>query len=307
MSAQSDHQPQQSRTVPDPVLWRTLLSGNREQLARAVEQIASAGVTDEYAVLLLAARRRGARRERRLLGVMPLKTGYSERERRSALTALGLLWGALGRELAMALDPRAKHFDRERAYKALIRRRDQRAVRPLVDALLSGHALEDWQCIPALGALGDMRAADGLLRYVGLNAETASVSDSALLDIGMDVGRALRELNALDALQVAQDARLSPLPHQRAAAALVIAGWGDEKLAPLLVPLVEDHVSLVRVAAINALGDMKAAASMIPLRALVSDPDPAVRLAVERALHQVTMANAQRAVKAGKRKHLIQR
>ena len=35
-----------------------------------------------------------------------------------------------------------------------------------------------------------------------------------------------------------------------------------------------------RVAAINALGDLKAAASMIPLQALVSDPDPAVRLAV---------------------------
>jgi HEAT repeat protein len=307
VSAQSDNVSQQSQAAPDPALWRKLLSGSREQLAGAIEQIKTAGLTDDYAAFLLAARRRGARRERRLLGVMPLKTGYTGRERRSALTALGLLWGALGRELAMALDPKARHSDREHAYKALIRRRDHRAARPLVDALLSGHALEDWQCIPALGALGDLHAAVALLRYVGLNAETAIVSDSSLLDIGMDVGRALHDLNALDALQVAQNARLSPLPHQRAAAALIIAGWGDEKLAPLLVPLVEDHVSLVRVAAINALGDLKAAASMIPLRALVSDPDPAVRLAVERALHQVSTANAQRAVKASKRKHLAQR
>jgi HEAT repeat protein len=307
VSTQPEHPTQPSPVIPDPVLWRMLLSGNRHQLARAVEEIKAEGGTDDYAAALFVARRRGAQRERRLLGVMPLKTGYTDRERRSALTALGLLWGALGRELAMALDPKARHVDRERAYKAIVRRRDQRAVRPLVDALLSGHALEDWQCIPTLGALGDLRAADGLLRYLGLNAESASVGDSVLLDIGEDVGRALHNLNALDALQVAQSARLSPLPHQRAAAALVIAGWGDDKLAPLLVPLVEDHVSMVRVAAINGLGDLKAAASMIPLRALVSDPDPAVRLAVERALHQVSTANAQRAVKAGKRKRLVQR
>ncbi len=307
MSVQSDNQPQQSQAVPNPVLWRRLLSGSREQIARTVEQIAADGLTDEYAALLLAARRRGERRVRRLLGFMPLKMGYTERERRSALTALGLLWGALGRELAMALDHKAKRLDRERAHKALIRRRDQRAVRPLIDALLAGHALEDWQCIPTLGALGDLRAADAFVKYLGLNSEKPHVSDSALLDIGMDAGRALRDLNAREALQVAQDARLSPLPHQRAAAALVIAGWADEQLAPLLVPLVEDHAPLVRLAAINALGELKAAASMIPLKALVADPDPAVRLAVERALHQVSTANAQRAVKASKRKHLLQR
>ncbi len=309
MNAQPDNQPLPAHPLPDPELWRKLLSGNRDQLADALRRIDAAGLADDYAVWLLAARRRGARRVRRLLGIVSLTTRYTERERRSALTALGLLWGALGRELAMALDPKASHFDREHAHKALIRRRDQRAVRPLVDALLAGHALEDWQCIPTLGALGDLRAADGLLRYIGLNAESACIPDSAVLDIGMDVGRALRDLNASDALRAAQEARFSPLPHQRMAAALVIAGWGDDQLAPLLVPLVEDHVALVRIAAINALGEMKAATSMIPLRAMASDPDPDVRLAVERALHEVTTANAQRAVKASKsrRANAIQR
>ena len=295
-------QPANQPQLPQLAVWRRLLSGNRGQIAKATAQIRAEGLTDEYAALLLATRRRNARRPRRLLGMVMLATPYSERERRSALTALGALWGALGRELAMALDPKASHFDREHAHKALARRRDQRAVRPLVDALLGGYALEDWQLIPTLGALGDLRAADALVQYLGLNQDKARVPDSAVLDIGIDVGRALRELNAQEALNVARDARLSPLPHQRIGAALVIAGWADEKLAPLLVPLVEDRISLVRVAAINALGELKAAASMIPLQALAADSDADVREAVERALQQVTLANAQRTVKAGKLK-----
>ena len=295
-------QPANQPQFPQPGVWHRLLSGNRGQITKAAAQIRAEGRTDDYAALLLAVRRRDARRPRRLLGMMALSTPYSERERRSALTALGLLWGALGRELAMALDPKASHFDREHAHKALARRRDQRAVRPLVDALLGGYGLEDWQLIPTLGALGDQRAADALVQYIGLNQEKAGVPDSAVLDIGIDVGRALRELNAQDALNIAKDARLSPLPHQRIGAALVIAGWADEKLAPLLVPLVEDRISLVRVAAINALGELKAAASMIPLQALAADSDPDVREAVERALQQVTLADAQRTAKASKLK-----
>src|SRR5688572_28211085 len=95
LNAQPEIPPQRSNELPDPMLWRKLLSGNREQITRAVEQLAAEGLTDEYAVLLLAARRRGVRRQRRLLGFVPLTTGYTERERRSALTALGLLWGAV--------------------------------------------------------------------------------------------------------------------------------------------------------------------------------------------------------------------
>jgi HEAT repeat protein len=281
---------------PQPIIWRKLLSGSRDQIAHAVAQINDDGLADDYGCLLLSARRRSASRTRRLLGLVTVNTGYTERERRSALTALGLLWGALGRELALALDPKASHFERERAYKALIRRRDQRAVRPLIEALLSGNAMEDWQCIPTLGSLGDQRAAEALIRYIGLNSDSMVITESALLDIGIEVGRALRELNTREALALVKEAHSSALPHQRASAALVIAGWGDENLAPLLVPLVEDHTTLVRLAAITALGELKAAASMIPLQALAADSDPQVQRAVERALQQVTTANAQRAV-----------
>src|SRR5262249_32503737 len=176
------HPPVNTSQIAQSAQWRKLLSGNRGQITKAAAQIRSEGLTDEYAAHLIAARRRDARRPRRLLGMVTVTAPYSERERRSALTALGLLWGALGREGAMALDPKASHFDREHAHKALARRRDQRAVRPLVDALLGGYALEDWQLIPTLGALGDQRAADALVQYLGLNVEKACIPDSAVLD-----------------------------------------------------------------------------------------------------------------------------
>lgn len=285
---------------PQLTLWRMLLSGNRERIGKAVEQINGLGQNDEYAARLLGARRRNARRERRWFGVIAITTAYTERERRSALTALSLLWGALGRELALALDPKATHFEREHAHKALVRRRDQRAVQPLIDALLEGHAVEDWQCIPTLGALGDLRAADGLLRYIGLNQESACVDIEALLDIGIDVGKALRNLNAHSALLAAQGALNSPVAHQRVGGALILAGWGDESLAGIVVPLVEDHSDFVRRAAITALGELKAVASMMPLRASLTDPNPKVGAAAERALQQVAIAEAQQALKAGK-------
>ncbi len=287
-----------SAQLPHPDLWRKLLSNNRDQIADAVAQIHDAGLADDYAGLLLIARRRHVRYARRLFGLIPLTTPYTERERRSALTALGVLWGAMGREVGMALDPKTSHFDREQAHKALSRRRDQRATRPLIDALLSGHAVEDWRCIQTLVTLGDARAADALATYIGLNAEVACIPDSAVSDIALDIGRALRDMNAREMLKVAQEALHSPLPHQRTGAVLIIAGWGDESLAPLLVPLVEDRIPMVRLAAINALGELKAAASLLPLQAVVTDPDPAVRIAVEQALEQVTAANARRAAKS---------
>src|SRR5260221_8033392 len=99
------------------MLRRMLLSGNRERIGKAVAQVNAMGQADEYSAFLLAARRRNARRERRWFGIISVTTAYTERERRSALTALSLLWGALGRALAMALDPRATHFEREHAHK----------------------------------------------------------------------------------------------------------------------------------------------------------------------------------------------
>ncbi len=150
--------------APSEVVWQNLLSGNREKIAAASAAVHDDGLTDEYAGYLILARRRDVRRVRRLLRLIPFRSAYTERERRSALSALGLLWGGLGRELAVALDPKASHFDRERAHRALRQRRDQRAVQPLMSALVDGQAIEDWQCITTLGALGNPDAADGLLQ-----------------------------------------------------------------------------------------------------------------------------------------------
>jgi hypothetical protein len=286
--------------LPLPALWNKLLSGNRDHITSAVAEIGAAGQADDYALLLLQARRRKARRERRVLGLVPFRTAYTERERRSALQALIMLWGPLGRDLAHALDHRATHFEREHAHKGIIRRRDPRAVRALGEALLGDYALEDWQCIATLGTLADLRAADMLLRYVGIDAETDRPLNIAQ-EFGLEVGRALRELDAKKAFEKARQAIQGTFSRQKIAAALIVAGWGDERLAPDLAPLLNDPDPQVRVEAINAIGELRAAASIIPLQTAVDDPDPQVRLAVERALQLVSTANAQRAVKAGKR------
>ncbi len=298
-SLQPELQVESLLSAPNPVLWRRLLSGNRERIAEAVTTISEANTDDVYAPLLLKVRRRRARCERRVIGLVTFTTPYTERERRSALSALGLMWGAPGRELAMALDPKLTHFDRDRAHKALIRRRDQRAVRPLIEALIDGHALEDWQCIATLGALGDLRAVNGLLTYVGLDAQVERPINIAL-DFGLEVGRALRTLNAKEAIQRIQQAITAPLPRQRASAALVLAGWNDDTLAPLVLPLLEDETPAVRLAAVTAVGELKANAGLTALQNHLNDPDPQVRLAVERALQQVITANAQRAAPRSK-------
>lgn len=292
----------QGKLFPNPGLWHDLLSGNRGRITKAVETIKASGLVDEYAAQLLAARRRDARHSRRRFGIAWGMAAYTERERRSALTALGLLWGVLGRELATALDPKASHFDRERAHKALSRRRDQRAVRPLIDALLDGHALEDWQCIPTLGALGDTRAVDALLQYIGLNRDKASIPDNALLDIGVEVGRALKDLSAGQALELAQEMCLSPLVHQRAGAVLVIAGWGDESLVDLIVQLAQDPAVAVRLSAVTALSELKAAVSISTLQTLADDVEPQVRQAVERTLQQVMLAQSRQPERKSKLK-----
>jgi HEAT repeat protein len=184
--------------------------------------------------------------------------------------ALGIFWGPSGREVAIALDPKASHFERENAHKALIRRRDQRAVRPLLDALMGGYALEDWQCIATLGelgALGGERQVGGeLLKYVGLDAETDRPLYIAA-EFGIEVGRALWEMNAQQAIQTTEKALRAPLVRQRAAAALVVAGWHDESIAPDLMPLLNDPDEAVRSAATRALAELNVTESLPLLEA----------------------------------------
>jgi len=284
-----------ARRLMNTPQWRMLLCGDRDRIASAVAQINARSQADEYAALLLIIRRRHARKT--VLPLMPFTLPYSERERRSALTALGLLRGAMGRELGTALDPRATHFDRHRAHEGLARRRDRRAAGPLIDALIEGHALEDWQCIPTLGVLGDIRAADALLCYVGIVGDSGGDREP---DLGVDIGKALKNLNARDAFDIARAALDSPLAHRRATAAMVVAGWGDESLGSLLLPLLDDPESRVRACAITALGDLKVVAAMDALRSGQYDSDAEVRIAAERAYQQISTAYAHRTVKAGR-------
>jgi hypothetical protein len=275
----------QSDELPQPEIWNRLLSGNRERIALALQEIDAAGLSHDYGVLLLSARRRNARRVRQV-GPVQVITRYRERERRSALLALGMLWGAFGKDIAKALDPKATHFEREHAHQALIRRRDPRAVPILLDAMLSGHALEDWQCITTLGALGDLRAADALLSYVGLETGIEREPNIAF-EYGIEVGRALRLLKAQPTIARVKEALQADLARQRAAATVVLAGWGDESLVNLITPLLEDSEASVRRAAVMALGELNVAATLIPIH-IINDDDPDVRAAAAQSLQRVS-------------------
>jgi len=288
-----------------------LLSGSRVRIRAACTWIYEAGRTDEYASLLFKARRPQARRDRRafrLLGGLGVRSLYTERERRSALVALKMLWGPLGRDLGVALDHKAPHINRENAYKAIVRRRDHRAVQVLIDALLDEQVPEAWRCIATLGALGDQRAADAFLCYMAVEVGVGAAVSNPLeldgwpswtLESGFEVGRALRGLNAPKAFKKVKEALLSPESYQRAAAARIVGGWGDELLAGHVIALLKDPEPLVREMAAHALGDLKAAEALDPLRiALNGDSDAEVRSAAERALDQITVEQTQRKRKA---------
>lgn len=288
---------------PPPELMRHLLSGNRERIGRAVASINAAGRADEFAERLLVVRRRRAQSVQRLFRMPLFKLPYSERERRSALSALGALWGPMGREIALALDYKASHFERGDAHNALIRRRDQRAVQPLISALMDGHALEDWRCISTLGALGDLRAAEPLVQYMGL-AEPASGSGVTsgvrpwALDAGIEVGRALRLLKACDAKMKLAAALASPLSYQRAGAALALAGWGDSGDLSAVQALLRDSEPVVREAVATALGELREPGAIDALKQALSDPDARTASAAERALQQIATTPSRRAIRA---------
>ena len=166
-------------------------------------------------------------------------------------------------------------------------------------ALIDGQAIEDWQCIDTLGALGNLEAADGLLQYLGLDSDTKDRPISLILDFGLEVGRALRSLSADHARDTALGSLTAAHASQRAAAALTLAGWQDEYYADKLLPLVEDSDPHVRLAAVIALGELGAAAALQPLEKRLFDPDSQMRFAVEKALQQVMESKARQALKAG--------
>lgn len=284
-------------------LMRHLLSGDRERIGQAVAHINAAGRTDEFAEKLLVVRRRRAQATRRFFRVPLFRLPYSERERRSALSALGALWGPMGREIALALDFRASHFERGDAHNALVRRRDQRAVQPLIAALLDGHALEDWRCIATLGALGDLRAAEPLIAYLGLGtpvaeAEAVHAPHPWALDVGVEVGRALRLLKACDAKATLSAALGSRNAHHRAGAALALAGWGHAEDVDAIQALLNDSEPVVREAAATALGELREPEAIDALKQALSDPDARTATAAERALQQIATTPSRRSIRA---------
>jgi hypothetical protein len=248
----------------NPQWLRVLQAGKREQITELAAQITAAGQVDAYANCLLYIRRRA--------GPRPL----SERQRRATLSALVALWGGLGRDLAIALDAKTPHFEREAAYRSLVQRRDQRAVDPLCEALLAGHLTESWQCVAALGQLGDPRAATALLTYLDLDGTTANQPSAD--EVALEVGRALRQLNAWAGHQQACAALSNKSRQIRAA--LLLAGWGasensdkaDAAILAQLEAMLQQADFAGQQAAATALGAMGTEQSLKALQTWAKQP-----------------------------------
>ena len=82
---------------------RHLLSGDKERVGQTAAYINAAGRTDEFAEKIAGCTAAARTDSAAVFKVPLLKLPYSERERRSALSALGALWGPMGREIALAL------------------------------------------------------------------------------------------------------------------------------------------------------------------------------------------------------------
>jgi hypothetical protein len=105
-----------------------------------------------------------------------------------------------------------------------------------------------------LGELGDPRAVDALIEYIQqVTTQMTEPQQSAIPDIGLDIGRTLRTLNGK--YIVPPDLLTSAYPHQRAFGVFLMAGC-------------------------RQLGAETASA-------LLQDPDPGVRAAAEYGLHHM--------------------
>src|SRR5262249_44831616 len=151
-------------------------------------------------------------------------------------------------------------------------------------------------CISTLGSLGDVQAASGLMAYLGLDSSIVRPTNR-ILEFGIEVGHALRTLNAPNTLAQIEAALTGTLAQQRIGAALALGGWGEDQLATQLTPLFEDDNPQVRLATVMSAGELKSSDSVAPLRAALSDPDEQVRTAVEGALQKVLAAHAKRSIR----------
>jgi len=284
-----------SRDMPGRKVWRMLLCGERERIKDAAHQLTHSEMRDQVVLQLLRLRRGEIQREWRIAGWVVRRIPYSERERRSALTALTVLWGSTGRALGIALDPHVSHSRRGLAHDTLRRKRDQRAVRPLMEALLSRNTPEPWRCISTLGSLGDRTAGDALIGYMGFDSglrdrhdyKVLPINDDELLDQGIEVGRALRRLDAQSAWRQVHPALNGDYsPKLRAAAALIAAGWGDPAHALSVQEMLGASEKFVKLAAITALGELRPESVMLLVPPFVSDPDPEISAAAEGAIQR---------------------
>lgn len=175
---------------------------------------------------------------------------------------------------------------RREAAKALGAIKDGRAVPALIDALRDDDTNVRMYAAYALGEIKDARAADELLRAVR-DAQWC-VRDHAAW--------ALRELRD-PSLAQKYAALLQDEAVEVATAMWILRGLGDDVALKAVTTLLGSPQTAVRVRAVRALGELKAAA-LEPLLAALDDPDATVRQSVVEALARMPGPEVKQALTA---------
>ncbi|NLN91456.1 MAG: HEAT repeat domain-containing protein, partial [candidate division WS1 bacterium] len=156
---------------------------------------------------------------------------------------------------------------------------------PTVDRLLplmrSGSPLLRWECVWALGEIGDHRAVEPLIE--ALEDTDSSVSEGAAL--------ALSKLGSL-AVDRLIEALPSADPEVRLAVVWVLGVVRDQRAASYLAPLLGSADAAMRATAATALGRLRAPSAVPLLVDLLRDQDEEVRGAAANALGLVADARA---------------
>ena len=176
------------------------------------------------------------------------------------------------RDLARALED-SQPAVRRYCAEAAGRRRDCAALRPLFRLLYDDDQSVHVAAVTAFGNLGDPRAAGWLIPQLDVN--DAAVHAAVEVALTKIAGPANREL-LLGALRTATRRRQLGL-------ALALAQLEEPSVLPLLVQTARQGAVEERPNATQALGNYANPVVTNALESLLTDPDPAVRQAADRA------------------------
>jgi len=169
---------------------------------------------------------------------------------------------------------------RTRAAEELGKRKDRRAVQPLIEVLRSDpRSYVRDSAAEALGQIGDPAAVDALLDALA-EYEYWPLREASAEALGI-IGDS-RAVNGL--IQLLGD----PVKYVRDEAARALGRLKDPSAVPALIVVLEDSSEQVRYNAAEALGEIKDPRAIEPLIQKLNDADPKVQGESERVLMVMT-------------------